>query len=91
MAWMRTFSSPVRFMSSDGFWKMIPTCRRTRLASLTTSCPLIRTVPDVGDSVVVRMAMVVLLPAPFGPSSAKNCPGSTLKLTPSTAFVVPLR
>src|SRR5690348_12569210 len=35
--------------------------------------------------------MVVVLPAPFGPSSAKNCPCSTSKLTPSTAFTVPFR
>jgi hypothetical protein len=30
--------------------------------------------------------MVVVLPAPLGPSSAKNSPGWTEKETPSTAF-----
>jgi hypothetical protein len=39
----------------------------------------------------VRIEIVVVFPAPFGPSSAKNCPDSTSKLTPSTAFTVPLR
>ena len=31
MAWSRTFSSAVRFRSRLGFWKMIPTVRRTPL------------------------------------------------------------
>jgi hypothetical protein len=44
------------------------------------------TVPDVGESVVVRIEIVVVLPAPFGPRRAKNSPASTLKLAPSTAF-----
>src|SRR6266852_3848962 len=90
-AWNRTFSSPVRFMSSDAFWKMMPTSRRTALASRTTSCPAIFTLPDVRPRVVVRMEIVVVLPAPFGPSSAKNWPCSTSKVTPSTAFTVPFR
>lgn len=38
--------------------------RRTRPASTTTSNPAIRTVPDVGRSSVVRIRMVVVLPAP---------------------------
>src|SRR6266571_4186612 len=70
---------------------MIPTSRRTRLASRTTSWPAIFTLPEVRPRVVVRIEMVVVLPAPFGPSSAKNCPCSTSKLTPSTAFTVPFR
>src|SRR6266581_6156319 len=70
---------------------MIPTSRRTRLASRTTSWPAIFTLPEVSPRVVVRIEMVVVLPAPFGPSSAKNCPCSTSKLTPSMAFEVPFR
>ena len=43
--------------------------------------------PLVGESVVVRIEMVVVFPAPFGPSSTKNSPGFTWKEMPSTAFV----
>src|SRR5713226_8481642 len=50
-----------------------------------------RTHPDVGASVVVRMEIVVVLPAPFGPSRAKNSPGSTRRLTPSTALTFAFR
>ena len=42
--------------------------------------------PEVGASVVVRIEIVVVLPAPFGPSSAKSSPARTVKLMPSTAF-----
>jgi hypothetical protein len=45
-----------------------------------------RAVPEVGESVVVRMEIVVVLPAPFGPRNVKNSPASTPKETPSTAF-----
>jgi len=31
------------------------------------------------------ISMVVVLPAPFGPSSPKQIPGATLKEMPSTA------
>jgi len=44
------------------------------------------TLPLVGSRVVVRMEMVVVLPAPLGPRRAKKLPGSTLKEMPSTAF-----
>jgi hypothetical protein len=40
---------------------------------------------DVGRSRVVRILIVVVLPAPFGPSSPKSSPGSTEKLTPRSA------
>src|SRR5438270_9380557 len=70
---------------------MIPTWRRTELAWVTTSLPPIRTLPDVGARVVVRIEIVVVLPAPFGPSSAKNSPRCTAKEMPSTAFVLPFR
>src|SRR5438067_6799636 len=73
-------------MSRLGFWKMIPICLRTAAGSLRTSTPAIRTRPDVGASVVVRMEMVVVLPAPLGPRRAKNSPGPTPKLMLSTAL-----
>ena len=69
-----------------GFWKMIPTWRRTAAAWWTASAPPMMTRPEVGASVVVRIEMVVVLPAPLGPSRATNSPGWTEKETPSTAF-----
>src|SRR3979409_1212964 len=70
---------------------MIPASPLTAAASRTTSWPAILTLPDVGRRVVVRIEIVVVLPAPFGPSSAKNCPCSTTNLTPSTALTAALR
>ncbi len=70
---------------------MIPTSRRTALASDRTSCPAMRALPEVGASVVVRIEMVVVFPAPFGPRSAKNSPARTENEMPSTAFEVALR
>src|ERR1700737_4571570 len=70
---------------------MMPTLARTALAWVTTSYPAIRTWPDVGISVVVRIEIVVVLPAPLGPRKAKNSPLRTVKLMPSTAFVLPFR
>jgi hypothetical protein len=43
----------------------------------------------VGRESVVRIFMVVDLPAPFGPSSANTVPGITLKLTPLSAWMPP--
>ena len=40
---------------------------------------------------VVIMRMVVVLPAPFGPSSPNTSPGVTSRSTPSTATVSPYR
>src|SRR2546430_15362452 len=70
---------------------MMPTRARTALAWLTTSYPAIRTRPDVGISVVVRIEIVVVLPAPFGPRKAKNSPLRTEKLMSSTALALPFR
>ena len=50
-----------------------------------------RTVPEVGARVVVRIEMVVVFPAPLGPSRAKNSPASTFRLMPSTALTFALR
>ena len=60
-----------------GFWKMIPMLRRTAVASRSRSWPAMVTVPLVLARVVVRMLMVVVLPAPLGPRKAKSSPGRT--------------
>ena len=46
------------------------------------------TVPLVLARVVVRIEIVVVLPAPFGPRKANSSPGPTSKLMSSTAGVV---
>src|SRR5262245_44956376 len=48
-------------------------------------------VPPVGRSTVHRMRMVVVLPAPLGPSSPKISPGRASKLTEATAWTMPRR
>ena len=92
MACSRTFSSAVSARSRLGCWKTMPIWLRTSLglAALRRSRRCV-TRPEVGARVVVRIEIVVVLPAPFGPSRAKNSPGATVKLIPSTALVADLR
>ena len=45
--------------------------------------------PESGTRRPSIISMVVLLPAPFGPSSPKTCPGGTVNEIPSTARRVP--
>src|SRR3954469_24368780 len=49
------------------------------------SWPFTRIRPDVGFSSPAIMRIVVVLPAPFGPRKPWISPGSTDRLTPSTA------
>jgi len=85
------FSSADRCWSTLGFWKMIPISRRTAFASRSRSWPPIVTVPLVFERVVVRIEIVVVLPAPFGPRKANSSPGWTWKLMSSTAATVDFR
>ena len=50
------------------------------------SKPLIVAVPDVGLRMVQSIDMVVVLPAPLGPSNPKISPDSTVMLRSSTAL-----
>src|SRR5690554_5683050 len=50
-----------------------------------------RTVPDVGRASPTAQRMVVVLPAPLGPSNARISPGRVLRSRPSTATVRPKR
>ena len=59
---------------------------RTSRASLTTSWPSTRALPEVGISSVISILIVVVLPAPFGPSRPKSSPFSISKLTPLHGF-----
>ena len=44
--------------------------------------------PEVGSSRVISILIVVVLPAPLGPSRPKSSPGAISKLTPFTASTV---
>jgi len=68
---------------------MYPTWRRTPRGSLITEQPPTQASPLVGRSRVVRMRMVVVLPAPLGPTKPKTEPSSTLKETSRTAVSRP--
>src|ERR1043165_6408677 len=70
---------------------MKPMCCRTCPGCVATSCPATRAVPDVGLRTVQRMRMVVVLPAPLGPSRPKISPARASKLTWSTAWTRPRR
>jgi hypothetical protein len=41
--------------------------------------------PEVGSARVVQILMLVVLPAPFGPSRPNSSPSPTFRLIPSTA------
>ena len=53
--------------------------------------PLTRTVPLVGRSSPAITRIVVDFPAPFGPRNPVTTPGSTTKLSLSTAALSPYR
>src|SRR5450759_4016097 len=59
--------------------------RRTSAESEKTSSPATRTVPDVAGKKQERIRIVVLLPAPFGPSRPTISPRPTVKEMPDTA------
>ena len=58
-------------------------------ACLVTSIPKTVAVPESGSRRPSRISIVVVLPAPFGPSMPKTSPRPTWKLTPSTALTSP--
>ncbi len=50
--------------------------------------PVTRASPESGLDSVVRILMVVDLPAPLGPSKAKMEPLATVRLRPSSALTL---
>src|SRR6187402_2960120 len=64
---------------------------RTASDSRRTSLPATCAVPEVGVESVVRIRVVVDLPAPFGPRRPNTVPGATAKLSPSRACTSGLR
>ena len=59
---------------------------RARTGSAPTSTPPTIAWPLVGFTRVVSIPTVVVLPAPFGPSSPNTSPGATVNEIPSTAL-----
>src|SRR5512139_936180 len=55
------------------------------MASLTMSKPFTRAVPDVGFRMVQSIEIIVVFPAPLGPSNPKISPDSTLMSNELTA------
>src|SRR3990170_462216 len=68
-----------------GSWKTMPMDFRTCVASLTMSNPLTFAVPEVGLRMVQSIEMVVVFPAPLGPSKPKTSPDSTAMSSSLTA------
>ena len=64
---------------------------RAASGSRATSTPATRAVPEVIDSSVVSMRIMVDLPAPFGPRKPKISPDCTRRSTPRTALTTPVR
>ena len=79
------FSVPVRSSSVVADWPASAIRRRTASASRATSWPSTRADPASGASRVARIRTVVVLPAPFGPSSPYTVPGGTARSRPSSA------
>ena len=68
-----------------------PTRGRSARASATGSRPRTATVPASGRRYPSQISIVVVLPAPFGPSTAVTVPRRARRLSPSTAVVCPYR
>ena len=62
---------------------------RTRSGSRAGSRPRTRTEPESGAWKPSQISMVVVLPAPLGPSSAVISPCPAVMEKPSTAVVAP--
>ena len=81
---MVRFSAPLSLPSTAACWPVRLIRSRTRAASLVTSKPATVALPASGRSSVARIRMVVVLPAPFGPSSATTSPAPTVRSTSSS-------
>src|SRR5512141_795089 len=72
-------------------WLIYPILRWTSAASPRTEWPRIQASPPVGSRIPARSRIVVVLPAPSGPTRPKISPRSTERVRPSTAEVSPNR
>src|ERR1051325_9361430 len=70
---------------------MNPIMARTRRGDLRIECPPTEISPRSGWRKVTSIRIVVVLPAPFGPTKPKISPLSMVRLTLSTAIRLPNR
>jgi hypothetical protein len=70
-------------------WSTTPIWARHRSSPKAGSTPSTLTSPAERIRKPSRISMVVVLPAPFGPSSVMTSPRSTLKSTPLSTSRVP--
>src|SRR5262249_5179806 len=82
------FSAAVRSSYRASTWGAMPIWRRTS-GRVGSAAPLTDTAPASGRRAPAIMWMVVVLPAPLGPSSPKVSPRASSRLTPSTATTRP--
>src|SRR5258706_7107784 len=82
-------SWPVSQLSTAENCPVTPIAARTAPASPRRSCPRTLAVPASAGIRVDRTFTVVVLPAPFGPSSAKTSPSPMLRSTPSRTTFSP--
>ena len=68
--------------STAAYWPVRLMLRRTARGCVATSWPATIAVPASARSSVERIRTVVVLPAPFGPSSANTEPASTRRSSP---------
>ena len=85
-AWKTRFCRAVSARSRFGRWGTTDSRLRAVTGSAATSMPATLALPDVGSTRVVSTPMVVVLPAPLGPSRPNTSPRSTVKEMPSTAL-----
>ena len=81
----RRFSATVRFPGTGAYAAAKLVCASASHRLVTISCLPIRIVPAVGSRTPRIMLMLVVLPAPFGPSRPTISPALTSKETSSTA------
>ena len=84
------------YIDKSGFEALLSRIGATPIRLRTAGCrgeprPPTSTVPASGASRPTAMCTVVLLPAPFGPSSPKTSPFPTVSERPSTAVCEPYR
>ena len=79
----------VSFGYSSAVWRVTPTRCLSSSGLRATSMPRTSSWPESGARRPSSISTVVVLPAPFGPSSPKTSPGATSKETPSTACTAP--
>src|SRR3984885_8049283 len=85
----RKFCSTVRLPGSGAYTAAKLVQDKAFVRSAARSTPSISICPALGSSTPRIILIVVVLPAPFGPSKPTISPGATWKLTPSTARTSP--